>query len=275
MLQAVIFDVDGTLAETEEFHRQAFNDAFAAHGLAVRWSVEQYRLLLRVTGGKERLAAYFRGAVDGAAAPADGPQPPPGEAATAWIAALHATKNRLYAERLAGGTVSLRPGVARLLDEAAAAGITPAIATTTSDPNLDALLTPLLGAAWRRGFGAIVAGDQVARKKPAPDVYLECLRRLGLAATDAVAIEDSQGGVRAARAAGIAVLATPSLYCANDDLSGAQAQVPDLGDPVAPWPSPQPGFPRRWVEFNDLERLRARSAATQPREETRRGDKTC
>jgi HAD superfamily hydrolase (TIGR01509 family) len=246
MLKAVLFDVDGTLAETEEFHRHAFNAAFVQNGLAASWSAEEYRELLRVTGGKERLAHYF--ALRGLAVTEE------------RIRSLHAAKNAWYGQRLGDGSVGLRPGVQRLMTEVQAAGLRLGIATTTSAQNLDALLRPLLGRAWIAQFACVVSGDQVAHKKPAPDVYVACLQRLGLAAEEVLAIEDSPAGIGAARAAGLAVLVTPSLYTLGEDFHGATAVVPDLGEPERPWPSEMPGFARRWV---DAEALRALVALAQ------------
>jgi HAD superfamily hydrolase (TIGR01509 family) len=247
MLKAVLFDVDGTLAETEEFHRAAFNAVFAAQGLDHAWSVDQYRELLKVTGGKERMSAYF--AAQGVALP------------ESRIRELHLAKNAGYAQGMAAGAVQLRPGVARLMQETRAAGLRLGIATTTSEVNLAALLRPLLGADWALGFACVVAGDQVVHKKPAPDVYQACLLRLGIAADEAVAIEDSAAGVRAARAAGVAVLATPSCYTDRDDFSAADACVPDLGEPHRPWSSPVAGFPAGYVRLADLQPLPARRGA--------------
>jgi len=154
MLKAVLFDVDGTLAETEEFHRRAFNLAFTEQALDVNWCPEEYRQLLRVSGGKERLTRYFRNIR----------MVMPEER----VRAIHAAKNALYGRDLAAGVVRLRPGVLRLISEARAAGLQLGIATTTSVVNLGALLQPLLGAAgsdWSSLFDGVVAGDQVAKKK--------------------------------------------------------------------------------------------------------------
>jgi len=241
MLQAVLFDVDGTLAETEEFHRCAFNASFEAHGLQHRWSVGQYRELLKVTGGKERLRAYFSSVGQ---TPDD-----------AQILSLHLAKNDLYGRNLLAGGAQLRPGVQRLLREAQEAGLALGIATTTSESNLDALLRPLMGPQWTQRFACVVAGDQVARKKPAPDVYLACLTQLHIPPDAAIAIEDSAVGIASAGAAGIAVLATPSLYTELNDFSAAASTVPDLGDPQMPWNHDVPGFARRWVQVADLRRL--------------------
>lgn len=213
-LRALIFDVDGTLAETEEAHRAAFNAVFAAHGLGWHWTVEDYRHLLRVTGGKERMAAH-RAALG--AGPSD-----------AQIAALHAEKTALFAQFLAQGEVAARPGVLALVDAARARGLALAIATTTSPGNVEALCRCLWNRPAAQVFDVIAAGDEVAEKKPAPDVYLLALQRLGLPAQACLALEDSRNGVLAARGAGLAVLATPSLYSAGEDLSQALRILPDL-----------------------------------------------
>ncbi len=254
MLKAVLFDVDGTIAETEEFHRRAFNEAFCAHGLGVSWSVPKYRELLQVTGGKERLRSYFD---------AQGVQADPQQ-----IASLHKYKNERYASMLQSGGVQLRPGVRRLMAEAQAGALALGIATTTSAENLDALLGPLLGPQWTRQFACVVAGDQVAHKKPAPDVYLACLRALDIDPGEAIALEDSAAGVAAAQAAGIAVLVTPGLYTAEADFSHADAVVPSLGEPQMPWDEEVAGFERRWVQVGDLQRLAALRACRQIRELT-------
>lgn len=211
-LKALIFDVDGTLAETEEAHRRAFNETFAAQGLDWEWSRDLYRDLLRVTGGKERMAAYQRDH--------RGETPDP-----ARIAALHAEKTERYAEILRTGGLALRPGVAALMAAARADGVRLAIATTTSRPNVERLSECCFGAPAADMFEVIAAGDEVAAKKPAPDVYLLALKRLDLPASACVALEDSANGAHAARAAGIACIACPSAYTSEDDLSAAQAIV--------------------------------------------------
>ncbi|WP_201759723.1 HAD family hydrolase [Bradyrhizobium sp. AC87j1] len=215
---ALIFDVDGTLAETEELHRQAFNHAFARHGLDWQWDRAVYKDLLRVTGGKERMRAYQeRLGIAPALSDAD-------------IAALHRIKTAHYAGLVETGCCSLRPGVIELLAAAKARGQRLAIATTTSHGNIDALLSQALGADWAAEFDAIVAGDDVRHKKPAPDVYLETLAWLQLSAADCVAIEDSANGLIAASRAGIPVLITRSMFFADDDFSAARAVLDDLSE---------------------------------------------
>lgn len=213
---ALIFDVDGTLAETEELHRQAFNHAFVRHGLDWQWDRAVYKDLLRVTGGKERMRAYHERR--GIAAPLPDRD----------IAALHRIKTAYYAELIETGCCPLRPGVAELLTAAKARGQRLAIATTTSHGNIDALLSQALGTRWAADFDAIVAGDDVKRKKPAPNVYLETLARLKLDASECLAIEDSANGLIAASRAGISVLITRSMFFADDDFSGARVVLDDL-----------------------------------------------
>lgn len=218
---ALIFDVDGTLAETEELHRRAFNDAFARHGLDWHWDRAAYKDLLRVTGGKERIRAFHdRQWV-----------PPP--LSDGDIAELHRTKTAHFAELVETGCCPLRPGVADLLTAAKARGQRLAIATTTSHGNIDALLSRALGARWAADFEAIVAGDDVRHKKPAPDVYVEVLARLKLAPSDCVAIEDSGGGLMAASRANIPVLITRSMYFRDDDFRDARFVLDDLSELAA------------------------------------------
>lgn len=213
---ALIFDVDGTLAETEELHRQAFNHAFSCHGLGWEWDRAVYTDLLRVTGGKERMRAYHaRLEITVPLSDAD-------------IAELHRIKTAHYAGLIETGCCPLRPGVAELLAAAKARGQRLAIATTTSHGNIDALLSQALGPRWAADFDAVVAGDDVRHKKPAPDVYLEVLARLRLDAPDCVAIEDSANGLIAASRANIPVLITRSLFFRDDDFSDARAVLDDL-----------------------------------------------
>ncbi len=213
-LDALIFDVDGTLAETEEAHRLAFNEAFAEAGLDWDWTPDLYRELLKVTGGKERIAwflAYPPGnLLEGLDADID-----------LFIRRLHGRKTELYASRVAAGAVALRPGIEPLIREARRRRIQLAIATTTSRPNVEALIGAALGREILGWFDAVACGDMAALKKPAPDVYDLALAALGVPAARAVAIEDSWNGVRAAKAAGLTVIATPSLYSANDDFTEA------------------------------------------------------
>jgi len=213
---ALIFDVDGTLAETEELHRAAFNATFAAAGLTWRWRVDDYRRLLTTTGGKERIARHIReiGA----------------EAAGHDIAALHADKSRRYVEMVEGGDLSLRPGVAALIATARDRGLRLAVATTTGRRNVEALTRSAFGQPADAVFDVIAAGDEVAAKKPAPDVYLLALDRLGLPAARCIAFEDSANGLAAARGAGLPCIVAPGIYTEHEGFDGAERVVADLAD---------------------------------------------
>lgn len=219
-MRALLWDVDGTLAETErDGHRVAFNEAFAALGLPWRWDEAHYGELLRVAGGRERLLHDMAGRADA---------PPERERREALAAELHAIKNRRYAAIVAEGRIPLRDGVPALMAEARAAGIAQAIVTTTSRANVEALLAEHLGARWAEDFAACVCAEDAPVKKPAPDAHRLALQRLGLAPPAALALEDSPAGVAAARAAGVAVVATRSAFFANDPLPGALAVGPGL-----------------------------------------------
>ena len=216
-LRAIIFDVDGTLAETEEAHRRAFNRAFAEAGLAWHWTTANYAALLTTTGGRERIARHMA---------ESGLVPDPG-----LVAMLHAHKNDHYAAMVAAGEVTPRPGIVRLIARAHDAGLALAIATTTSRANLAALLNHAFDPGLAGRFDAIVAGEDVTRKKPDPEVYHQVLARLSLGAGDCVAIEDSAAGLAAARACGIATVITPSIYTARHDFSGAALVCDSLDGP--------------------------------------------
>jgi HAD superfamily hydrolase (TIGR01509 family) len=215
MLKALIFDVDGTICETEEIHRRAFNRAFAETGLNWFWTVEDYRRLLRTTGGKERMRAHRTAC--GLAQPDD-----------AAIAKLHTLKTEFYVAALAKGDITPRPGLRETIAVARAQGLRLAIATTTSPANVEALVQAIWGCAAADVFDVIAAGDEVAAKKPAPDVFLLALQRLALRPEAALAFEDSRNGLISAKAAGLGVVVTPSLYTATDDFAGADWLLPDL-----------------------------------------------
>ncbi len=246
-LQALVWDVDGTLAETEDLgHRIAFNQAFEEAGLTWRWDSALYGELLRVTGGKERLLAWWR-RVDpaGAATPA----------AAATIRHLHERKTAHYLALLERGAVALRPGVHRLMEEASRQGLRQAIATTTTPDNVTRLLAVTLGAANAGRFEVIGAGDVVAHKKPAPDIYHWVLERLALPAGACLAIEDSGAGACAARAAGLPVVVTRSRYTARDDVDTVLAELDGLGEAAAPAHGRVHG--RDWRGVVDVDTLRA------------------
>jgi beta-phosphoglucomutase-like phosphatase (HAD superfamily) len=222
-LEALIFDVDGTLAETEEAHRQSFNEAFAAFGLDWSWGKEPYRELLQVTGGKERLQHYV-----------DAWKPRGSEMVLARFAEIYEETSARYAALVKSGAVPARPGVRRLITEAHERGVRLAIATTSLPGSADLVLRAMFGEEGPSWFALIAAGDVVAHKKPAPDVYRFVLDTLGCPPGSCVAIEDSENGVKAARAAGLPVLAAPSFYLKGDDFSLATSVLTDLGEPDRP-----------------------------------------
>ncbi|MBK1647552.1 HAD-IA family hydrolase [Rhabdochromatium marinum] len=228
-LQALIFDVDGTLADTErDGHRVAFNAAFAEAGLNWQWSEALYGELLQVTGGKERIARYCERYCPDFVAPH-------GQALQDFIAGLHQAKTRHYVALLGQGGVPLRSGVLRLLREARAAGVRLAIATTTTPENVTALLNHVGEPGLRDWFEVIAAGDVVPRKKPAPDIFTLALEQLGLTAADCVVIEDSDNGAAAALAAGLdTLIVTLSHYTREQDFSRAALVVDQLGERDAP-----------------------------------------
>lgn len=249
--QALIFDVDGTLAETEEVHRQAFNEAFAAFGLPWNWEQPLYKGLLQVTGGKERILHYLTNW-----------HPQDFAAVREKISAIYDFKTKRYSAMILAGAVALKPGVARLIAEAKSAGARLAIATTTNRDNVEALLQHTLPVHGPLLFDAIVGGDEVRAKKPDPEVFDAALRKLGLSAADCVAFEDSANGLNAARGAGLRVVVTPAIYTDNDDFSGASSVVSDLGEPGKPhrhlagWT-----WPDGYVSFAGLQNLAAKNPA--------------
>lgn len=220
MIQALFWDVDGTLAETErDGHRVAFNLAFEACGLPWRWDLARYGELLRVTGGRERLLHDMASRADA---------PLPAAERQQLAVCVHERKNALYAELVASGDMLLRPGVHELLCECRERGLRMGITTTTSQSNVDALLRKHLGAQWTAWFAVILCGEDVQRKKPDPEVYQRATHNLGIDPRRALAIEDSPSGVASARAAGVPVVVTRSAYFADATLEGAIAIGPGL-----------------------------------------------
>lgn len=221
MLNALIFDVDGTLADTESVHLEAFNHAFQQEGLDWHWTVAQYTQLLEISGGKERMLHHWR-TVD-----PDLKELEAGAVSDA-IHRLHETKTAYYENAINNGAVTLRPGVLALMSEARRLGLQLAIATTTSPVNIAALMRTAIGSDWRSNFLAIGDASNAPLKKPNPQVYMKVLADLGMRAADCVAFEDSANGLRAARAAGLDTVITPNGFTAHHDFTGALRVVPDL-----------------------------------------------
>jgi beta-phosphoglucomutase-like phosphatase (HAD superfamily) len=226
-LKALIFDVDGTLADTEEAHRCAFNEAFQQLGLGWNWSKPEYAHLLRTAGGKERLAKY----IDSLPLPAAARL-----GLTGRIEAIHRAKTENYTRMVWAGEVQLRDGVERLIDEAARSHVRLSVATTTTFANAEALLRASLGPGALERFAVIGAADNAARKKPAADIYEYVLRQLGASPRECVALEDSANGLRAAKSAGLYTVVTPNYWTRTEDFSDADLVLPSLGTTLRPLP---------------------------------------
>ncbi|MEQ8451545.1 MAG: HAD-IA family hydrolase [Nitratireductor sp.] len=218
-IRAIVFDVDGTLAETEDLHRRSFNEAFAEHGLDWNWDRPLYTQLLGIAGGRERIIAYAR--MMGRQVDADG---------------LHQRKTELYNRTIQEGAIALRPGVAALIDRARRKHLSLAIGTTTSRPNVVSLLKSTLGGEALRVFASIRTGEDVGAKKPDPEVYRLVLSDLGLSGPECVCVEDSRNGLLAARGASMRTVITPSQFTCHEDFSGADLILRNL---AMPWSSPE------------------------------------
>ncbi len=248
MIKALLFDVDGTLADTErDGHRPAFNAAFQEFGLDWHWDIPLYGKLLAVTGGKERMKYYVDNFRPDYAKPDD---------FDAIVAALHKAKTAHYTRMLGQGGIPLRPGVKRLLMEARSQGLILGVATTTTPENVTELLRHSLAPDGPQWFQVIAAGDIVPAKKPAPDIYVWAMQQLGLKPEECVAFEDSENGIRASLGANLRTVVTINDYTRDHVFTGALAVLTDLGEPDAPYTRlDQNGQGERGVI--DLARLRS------------------
>lgn len=218
MMQALIFDCDGVLVDTErDGHRVSFNEAFVELGIDCHWTVERYGELLLTAGGKERMRRHF----DETGWPEDHTD------RDGLIARIHKLKTEIFMRLVRQGSLPLRPGIARIVDEAIAAGIVLAVCSTSNEKAVQAVVDVMLGPS-RAKWISVFAGDVVAAKKPAPDIYTLAAKTLGLVARNCVVIEDSNNGLRAAKAAGMRCIVTVSSYTGGEDFSLADRIVDDL-----------------------------------------------
>lgn len=255
-LLALLFDVDGTLADTErDGHRVAFNQAFEEAGLDWNWTVELYGKLLSVTGGKERISYYLEQWQ---------PEVPETDDMDGFIAGLHARKTFFYTELLKQGNIPMRPGVRRLLEQARQAGLRLAIVTTTTPANVTALLTHALDPDALSWFELIAAGDIVPAKKPAPDIYAYTLDKMGLMPEQCLALEDSHNGVISSTMADIPTLVTVNDYTRDHSFPGVDLVLDQLGEPdsaVEVLHGDLGG--KAYVDLDVLQRLHAQSGLAQ------------
>jgi HAD superfamily hydrolase (TIGR01509 family) len=221
-LRALIFDCDGVLAETErDGHRVAFNETFARMGYDLEWDVARYKELVKIGGGKERMKHFF-----------ESTSWPTGTGdRDALIKELHKIKTDCYTQIVESGRLPLRPGVARLVDEAMAAGVRLAVCSTSNEKSVHTLVEKLLGPARKARFDVILAGDVVSKKKPDPEIYRLALTRLNVEPTQGVVVEDNRNGLRAAKGAGLYCVVTTNAYTQDEDFSEADLVVSELGDP--------------------------------------------
>ncbi len=258
-MSALIFDCDGVLADTErDGHLPAFNQTFAEFGLPAHWSEEGYGLALRIGGGKERMRSLLTPEF---VAEAGLPTDP--EAQAAEIARWHERKTELYVGMVQAGKLPARPGIARIVGEARHAGWALAVCSTSAEPSVRAILEHAVGPEAAADV-LVLAGDVVPAKKPAPDIYLLALERLGLEPGEAIVVEDSRNGLLAAVAAGLTTVVTVNGYTRDEDFSEAALVVTSLGDPGGEPIEVLAGAVRPanpWIELEDLRELISRAAA--------------
>ncbi len=258
-LQAVLFDVDGTLADTEALgHRPAYNRAFRKLGLQFRWGPKLYRRLLRQPGGRERLKYYvqhYHPDLGAEQAEADA-------CLDAWVAKVHELKSKYFRRRMRQGRVPLRPGIARIMREARSSNLKLAIVTNASLKTLKPVLKYCMGPELAAEIEVIASGEEVRCKKPAPDVYRLAMQRLGVSPDECVALEDSEMGLKAATAAGVPAVVTVNSDTLEQDFADARLVVSCLGEPGAPATVMKGGFDGpSWVTVETLQQINRKSVA--------------
>ena len=252
-MTALIFDCDGVLADTERYgHLPAFNATFEEFGLPVRWSPEEYGRLLSIGGGKERMASFVTPAfIQATGLPVDP------DALAAEVARWHKRKTAIYTDMVAEGRLPARPGIRRIVEEAHVAGWTLAVASTSAEASVRAILDHAVGPERAASFALVLAGDVVAHKKPAPDIYLLALERLWLTPASVLVIEDSRNGLLAAVGAGLRCVVTVNGYTQDEDSGEAVLVVTSLGDPgqepIRVLANRGAADPGEWVTLADLE----------------------
>lgn len=263
-MPALIFDCDGVLADTERFgHLVAFNQTFDEFGLPVHWTETDYAVKVLIGGGKERLASLLTPQFTAAAG-----LPSSADEQAELVAQWHKRKTEIYTALIASGALPARPGIERIVVEAAAQGYVLAVASTSAEPSVRAVLEHAVGPDRASTFH-VFAGDLVTAKKPAPDIYLAALDELDLRPDEAVVIEDSNNGLRASLAAGINTIVTVSSFTADEDFTGASLVVSSLGDPTLGGftvrADPAGIHPHDFVTIDDIDAVLAQAAPLHPR----------
>lgn len=251
-LRAILFDVDGTLADTESLgHRPAYNRAFREMGLPFRWGPKLYRKLLQQPGGRERISHYLS-----KYKPKLGEQQPPAEQLDSFVAKVHDRKSHFFRYYMRHGRVPLRAGIARLMREAHASGVQIAIVTNASRKTLLPVLRYSMGPELAAEIAVIASGEEVPNKKPAPDLYRLAMQRLDVSPRDCIALEDSEMGLTAATAAGVPAVVTVNSDTHEQDFSKAALVVSSLGEPGAPARVISGALSgHRWVTIQTLQRI--------------------